>query len=128
MIAVQIWQSILNALGSILAWLYSIIPSYGIDIIILTILIRLMLLPLGVKQIRSMQATQALQPKMKALQQKYKGDRQRLNEEMMKLYREHGYNPLSGCLPLIAQLPVLIALFGVLQYPKGLTHIPTDSK
>jgi len=119
MIAVQIWQSILNALGSVLAWLYSIIPSYGIDIIILTIMIRLLLLPLGVKQIRSMQATQALQPKLKALQQKYKNDKQRLYQETQNLYKEYGYNPLSGCLPLLLQLPVLIALFAVLRTQGG---------
>jgi YidC/Oxa1 family membrane protein insertase len=133
MIAVQIWQSILNALGSFLAWLYSIIPSYGIDIIILTIIIRLLLLPLGVKQIRSMQATQALQPKLKALQQKYKNDKQRLYQETQNLYKEYGYNPLSGCLPLLLQLPVLIALFAVLRTQGGYIaqgnggHIPKSS-
>ncbi len=127
MIGVEIWQTILGGLGWVLARLYDFIPNYGVSIILLTILIRLLLLPLGVKQIRSMQATQALQPKIKALQTKYKGDRQKLNEEMMKLYKEHGYNPLSGCLPLLLQLPVLIALFAVLRYPTGLTHIPADS-
>jgi YidC/Oxa1 family membrane protein insertase len=83
-----------------------------------------LLLPLGIKQVRSMQAMQALQPKMKQLQQKYKGDRARMNEELMALYREHGVNPLSGCLPLLAQLPVLFALFAVLRFPTGMTHIP----
>jgi YidC/Oxa1 family membrane protein insertase len=125
--AFQPWQTILSGLGWVLARLYDFIPNYGVAIILLTVMIRLLLLPLGVKQIRSMQATQALQPKIKALQTKYKGDRQKLNEEMMKLYKEHGYNPLSGCLPLLLQLPVLIALFAVLRYPTGLTHIPADS-
>jgi len=127
MIAENVWQSILAGLGWVLARMYDVIPNYGVVIILLTIGIRLLLLPLGVKQIRSMQATQALQPKIKALQTKYKGDRQRLNEEMMKLYKEHGYNPLSGCLPLLLQLPVLITLFAVLRYPTNLTHIPSDS-
>jgi YidC/Oxa1 family membrane protein insertase len=132
-IGVEIWQSILNALGSVLAGLYSLIPSYGIDIIILTIAIRLLLLPLGVKQIRSMQATQALQPKLKALQQKYKNDKQRLYQETQNLYKEYGYNPLSGCLPLLLQLPVLIALFAVLRTQGGYIaqgnggHIPKSS-
>jgi YidC/Oxa1 family membrane protein insertase len=132
-IAVAIWQSILNGLGTFLARLYDFIPNYGVDIILLTILIRLLLLPLGVKQIRSMQATQALQPKIKALQQKYKGDRAKLNEEMMKLYKEAGHNPLSGCFPLLLQLPVLIALFSVLRTQGGYVaqgnggHIPKDS-
>jgi YidC/Oxa1 family membrane protein insertase len=128
MIAAAWWQSILNGLGWVLARLYDFIPNYGVAIIILTVAIRLLLLPLGVKQIRSMQATAALQPKMKALQQKYKGDRTKLNEEMMKLYKEYGYNPLSGCFPLLLQLPVLIALFAVLRFPTGLTHVPTESR
>jgi YidC/Oxa1 family membrane protein insertase len=126
-IAVVWFQAILNGLGWVLARLYDFIPNYGVSIIILTLAIRLLLLPLGVKQIRSMQATAALQPKIKQLQQKYKGDRQAMNQEMMKLYQEHGYNPLSGCFPLLAQLPVLIALFAVLQFPKGITHVPPQS-
>jgi len=64
---------------------------------------------------------------MKRLQQKYKGDRQRLSEEQMKLYKEHGVNPLGGCLPILAQFPVLIALYAVLRLPGGLTHIPETS-
>jgi len=127
-IAVVWFQSILNGLGWVLSRLYDFIPNYGVSIIILTLAIRLLLLPLGVKQIRSMQATAVLQPKIKQLQQKYKGDRQAMNAELMKLYQEHGYNPLSGCFPLIAQLPVLIALFAVLQFPKGVTHIPDNSR
>jgi YidC/Oxa1 family membrane protein insertase len=128
MIAYAPWQAILDGLGWLLARLYDFIPNYGVAIILLTVIIRLLLLPLGVKQIRSMQATQALQPKLKALQAKYKGDRQRLYEETQKLYKEYGHNPLSGCLPLLLQLPVLIALFSVLRYPTGITHIPTESK
>jgi YidC/Oxa1 family membrane protein insertase len=128
MIAVAWFQAILSGLGWLLARLYDVVPNYGVAIIIFTLGIRLLLLPIGVRQFRSMQATAVMQPKMKALQQKYKNDRQRLYEETQKLYREYGYNPLSGCLPLLAQLPVLICLFAVLQFPKGLTHIPTDSK
>ncbi len=130
MIALGPWQGVLNGLGWVLASLYKLIPSYGVDIILLTIAIRLLLLPLGVKQIRSMQATQALQPKLKALQQKYKNDKQRLYQETQNLYKEHGYNPLSGCLPLLLQLPVLIALFSVLRTQGGFVaqghggHIP----
>jgi YidC/Oxa1 family membrane protein insertase len=127
-IAVVWFQAILDAFGWVLARFYDVVPNYGVAIILLTLVIRILLLPLGIKQIRSMQATAVMQPKMKAIQQKYKHDRQRQQEEMMKLYKEYGYNPLSGCFPLLAQLPVLIALFAVLQFPKGLTHIPTDSK
>jgi len=125
-----LWNGILDALGQVLAFIYQIIPNYGVAIILLTLLIRLVLLPLGIKQVRSMQAMQAVQPKVKELQKKYKSDKQKLNEETMKLYREHGVNPLSGCLPLLAQLPVLIALFAVLRVTGGniSTHIPRDSE
>lgn len=127
MIALAPFQSVLSGLGWVLAQLYDFTKNYGLAIILLTLGIRLLLLPLGVKQIRSMQATQAMQPKIKAIQAKYKGDRQRQNEEMMKLYKEHGYNPLSGCLPMLLQLPVLICLFAVLRMPGGLAHIPANS-
>lgn len=128
MIANAVVQSVLDGLGAVLAFLYSVIPNYGVAIILFTLAVRLLLLPLGIKQVRSMQAMQAIQPKVKALQQKYKGNRQRVNEEVMALYKEHGVNPLSGCLPLVAQLPILFALFAVLQVPKALTHIPEDSR
>ena len=120
----QVFQGLLNALGWFLARVYDLIPNYGVAVIVLTLFIRVLLLPLAVKQIRSMQAMQAIQPKIKELQRRHKGDRQKLNEEMMKLYQERGVSPFGGCLPLLAQFPVLIALFAVLNFPKGLTHIP----
>lgn len=89
--------------------------SWGAAIIGLTVVIRLAILPLTFKQVRSMQALQRLQPEMKKLQQRYKDDKQRLNEELMKFYREHGVNPLGSCLPLILQLPFFFSLFGVLR-------------
>ncbi len=124
LIAVAWWQGLLDGLGNVLAFIYSLVPNYGLAIILFTLGIRLLLLPLGIKQVRSMQSMQAIQPQMKALQQKYKGNRQKLNEEVMKLYRENRVNPFMGCLPLLAQVPELIALFAVLQFPLGLTHIP----
>src|SRR5919198_1328654 len=128
MIAVVVWwQGLLDGLGSVIAFFYGLIPNYGVTIILFTLAIRVVLLPLGIKQIRSMQAMQAIQPKLKALQQKYKGNRQKLNEETMALYKEHGVNPFGGCLPLVLQFPVLIALFAVLRVPGGLSHIPQDS-
>jgi YidC/Oxa1 family membrane protein insertase len=123
-IALAWWQGILNFLGAVLAYFYKVIPNYGIAIILLTVAMRVVLLPLGIKQIRSMQAMQTIQPKAKAIQQKYKGDRQKISEETMKLYKEAGVNPLGGCVPILLQFPLLIALFGILQFPKGLTHIP----
>src|ERR1041385_9064464 len=121
------FQTLLDAVGQVIAFIYRLIPNYGVAIIVLTLAVRGVLLPLAVKQIRSMQAMQVIQPKLKELQRKYKGDRQKLNEAMMNLYKEHGYNPLSGCFPLLAQFPVLIALFAVLRVPSGLSHIPQNS-
>ncbi|MBI4260618.1 MAG: membrane protein insertase YidC [Actinobacteria bacterium] len=122
------WQPLLNGLGSVLAWLYDLIPNFGVAIILLTVGIRLVLLPLGIKQIRSMHAMQALQPRIKALQTKYKGNKQKLSEETMRLYREHGVNPLSGCWPLLLQLPILIALYSVLRFPQQPLHLPAESE
>src|SRR5947209_6341372 len=127
MIALVWWQAILSFLGAILAYFYKVIPNYGVAIILLTLAMRVVLLPLGIKQIRSMQAMQTIQPKVKAIQQKFKGDRQRINEETMKLYKEFGVNPLGGCLPIVLQFPLLIALFAVLRVPGGIRHIPHEA-
>jgi YidC/Oxa1 family membrane protein insertase len=126
-VAVTWFQSLLNGIGAVLAWLYDLIPNYGVAIIVLTLAIRVLLLPLAVKQIRSMQAMQAIAPKQKELQRKFKGNRQRIQEETMRLYKEEGVNPLSGCFPILAQFPVLIALFAVLSVPKGLPHVKGNS-
>ncbi|MGH2830466.1 MAG: YidC/Oxa1 family membrane protein insertase [Actinomycetota bacterium] len=107
--------AILKFLGALLNGIYQVVPSYGVAIILLTIVVRLVLFPLAVKQIRSMTAMQRIQPRLKELQQKHKGDRQKLNEEMMKLYREHGVNPFGGCFPMLLQLPVFIALYAVIR-------------
>ena len=88
--------------------------AWGLSIVLLTIAMRLILFPLFVKQIKNQRAMQVLQPKMKELQAKYKNDKEKLNQEMMALWKEHGANPLAGCLPLILQIPVFIALFRVL--------------
>jgi YidC/Oxa1 family membrane protein insertase len=103
-----------SALGHVLSFFYDLIPNYGVAIILLTIFVRIILLPLTIKQTKSMQKMQRIGPEMKALQAKHKGDKQKLNEEMMKLYKEHQVNPLGGCLPLLMQFPVFIALFRVL--------------
>jgi YidC/Oxa1 family membrane protein insertase len=89
--------------------------SWGFAIIGLTIVVRLVLLPLTLKQFKSMQSLQRLQPEIKALQAKYKEDKQRLNQEMMKFYQENKVNPLGSCLPLVAQMPIFIALFYMLR-------------
>ncbi len=101
-------RHILNALHSVgLPWAWSIVG--------LTIIVRMLLVPLTVKQIHSMQNMQAHAPQMKEIQRKYKGDRTKLNEELMKFYKENNINPAASCLPLLAQLPVFIGLFYTLR-------------
>ena len=111
------FQWLLNGIGSVLAWLYDVVGNFGIAIIILTILFRIVLLPIGIKQIKSMQLMQALQPKIKEIQKKYKGNRQKASDETMKLYQEYGANPLSGCLITLLQFPILIAMYSVIRAP-----------
>src|SRR3954447_18381898 len=90
--------------------------SWGMSIIGLTIVIRLVILPLTFRQVRSMQSLQRLQPQMKALQERYKDDKQRLNQEMMAFYKEHKVNPASACLPVLLQLPFFLSLFYMLRH------------
>ena len=107
-------------LANLLAFFYSLIPNYAIAIALLTLTVMLVLSPLTVKSTRSMLAMQKLQPEIKALQAKHKGgDRQKLNEEMMALYKEHKVNPVAGCLPMLLQAPVFIILYNVI---RGLSH------
>jgi len=94
--------------------------SYGWAIILLTIIIKIVTIPLTRKQLQSTKATQELQPKLKALQEKYGKDRQKLSEEQMKLYKEAGVNPMGGCLPLLVQLPILWGLYQALYVVAGL--------
>jgi YidC/Oxa1 family membrane protein insertase len=122
------WQALLNGLGWVLAQIYDFVPNYGVSIIMLTVVIRLILLPLGIKQIRSMQHMQIVQPRIKQIQQKYKGNKQRQQEEIMKLYREYGVNPFSGCWPVLLQFPILIAMYSVLRWPQHPIHVPLESK
>ena len=128
MIALVPFQMLLDGMGWILARIYDVIPNWGVSIIVLTVLIRLVLLPLGVKQIRSMQSMQIIQPKVKQIQQKYKGNKQKQQEEIMNLYREHGVNPFSGCWPVLLQFPILIAMYSVVRFPQYPVHIPETSK
>lgn len=87
------------------------LPSYGLAIVIMTIIVKLVLYPLTKKQIESTKAMMSIQPKMKALQEKYKDDKQRLNLELANLYKTEGVNPLAGCLPLLVQMPIMIGIF-----------------
>src|ERR687897_1256745 len=127
MIALAPWQALLDGLGWVVAQIYEFIPNYGVTIILLTIVIRLVLLPLGIKQVRSMQHMQIVQPRIKQVQQKFKGNKQRQQEEIMKLYKEYGVNPFSGCWPVLLQFPILIAMYSVLRFPQHPIHVPAES-
>ncbi|MFU8839522.1 MAG: membrane protein insertase YidC [Nitriliruptoraceae bacterium] len=140
----SIGQSIMAFLEAVLTFLHGLVEpvfgvhSWGWAIILLTLAVRVLLLPLAIKQTRSMRAMQAIQPKMKAIQAKYKVDRdlmrkdperyrakkQKMNEEMMALYQEEGVNPAASCLPLLAQAPVFIALFWAIRGMDELQNAP----
>jgi len=111
-----LFDAAIGLLQDLLTFFYGVTVSlgmanYGIAIILITLAIKLVLYPLTVKQVKGMKAMQDLQPKMKALQEKYKGNSEKLNKEMAILYKESGVNPLSGCLPLIVQMPILMGIF-----------------
>ena len=107
-----------------LRFFYSLFPNYGVAIILMTLLIRLILYPLTLKQTRSMAEMQKLQPKLKDIQDRYRDDRQKMNEEVMKLYAKHKVNPLGGCLPLLLQLPIIMALYNTLRIAVELRKAP----
>jgi YidC/Oxa1 family membrane protein insertase len=114
-----------DLIGWLLAFFYGLVPNLGIAIILLTCTVMLLLFPLTAKQARSMLAMQEIQPELKKLQAKHKGDRQKLVEEQQRLFQEHKVNPLGGCLPLLAQFPVFISLFSVLR--STYKNVPLDS-
>jgi YidC/Oxa1 family membrane protein insertase len=112
----NIFQPLIDLFDAVLVFFHDTIGfSWGFSIIALTVCVRALLVPLTLKQFKSMQGLQKLAPEMKALQEKYKGDKQRLQEETMKLYREHKVNPFGSCLPLVMQLPVFLSLFYMLR-------------
>jgi YidC/Oxa1 family membrane protein insertase len=116
MILAGILSPIEGPLTSLLEWLHgSVGLTWAWSIIALTLLVRIVIVPLTVKQIRSMQKLQQHAPELKAIQQKYKNDKQRMNEEVMKFYRENKVNPAASCLPILVQIPIFIALFFVLR-------------
>jgi YidC/Oxa1 family membrane protein insertase len=111
----DIWSGIVAAMNWLLQGTYHLTGNYGVAIILLTILVKLVLLPLTLKQTRSMVAMQKIQPEIRKLQEKYKDDKEKLSQEMMKFYKENKVNPFGGCLPLILQMPMFIALYTVLR-------------
>jgi YidC/Oxa1 family membrane protein insertase len=114
--AANILQPLIDLANSVLQFFHdSAGLSWGMSIIALTVVTRAVLIPLTYKQLKGMRALQALQPQIKELQEKYKNDKQRMQQEMMRIYKENKVNPFASCIPLIAQLPVFFTLFHVLR-------------
>lgn len=111
-----ILNPLVEILKTILVFFHNhVYPNYGVDIILLTIVVRIAMMPLTLTQIKSQTQMQKIQPQVNKIKQEYKNDREKINMETMKIYRENKINPLSGCLPLLLQLPILFALFMLLQ-------------
>ena len=106
-----------SAFGFVLKLIYDIVSNYGLSIILLTLLIKIIVLPLTLKQQKAMTNMQRIQPKLQEIQEKYKDDKEKASQETMKLYKEYGVNPMGGCLPLLIQFPILIAFYQVIQKP-----------
>jgi YidC/Oxa1 family membrane protein insertase len=107
------------SLTSFFTWVlvatHSVVPNYGVAIILITVVVRVLMYPVMQRQMRSMKRMSDMQPRLKEIQEKYADDRERQSQEMMKLYRESGFNPLASCLPMLLQLPVFIGLYYALQ-------------
>src|SRR5918994_3171119 len=108
--------------ASLLAWFYSLVNNYAIAIALIAVVVMLIITPLTLKSTKGMLEMQRLAPELRRLQQQYRNDRTKLNEETMKLYQEHKVNPMSSCLPLLAQMPIFLIMFRVLH---GLTYQPS---
>jgi YidC/Oxa1 family membrane protein insertase len=108
----------------VLVFFYGFLKNYGLAIILLTIIIKLLFWPLTHKSYASMKAMQKLQPEMQKLREKFKSDKERLNKELMELYKKHSVNPLGGCLPMLVQIPVFFALYKVLLDSIALRQAP----
>ena len=108
---------IAKPLGMFLGWLYGILGSYGLAIVVFTVIVKLILYPLYAKQISSTAAMSTVQPKMQEIQKKYANDKEMMNQKMADLYREEGINPMGGCLPMLIQMPIIFGLFALLRNP-----------
>lgn len=120
----NIVKAVAKPLFYVLRFLHDFTHNYGISIILLTVGIKLLFVPLQYKSYKSMKDMQQVQPKVLALQTKYKDDRERLNRELIKLYRDHKVNPVGGCLPMLLQMPVFVALFNILYMTIDLRQAP----
>jgi YidC/Oxa1 family membrane protein insertase len=110
-----VWDAFLHGIFIVIDWFYGFAGDWGLAIILITILFRILIYPITRKQFKSTYQMQKMQPLIKEVQAKYAGDQARQNEEMQKIYKEAKFNPLSGCLPMLLQMPIFLALFGVLR-------------
>jgi YidC/Oxa1 family membrane protein insertase len=110
-----VWEAFQHAIFVVIDWFYGIAHDWGLAIILITILFRILIYPITRKQFKSTYQMQKLQPLIAEIKEKYAGDQQRQNEETMKIYQEAKFNPLSGCLPMLLQMPIFIALYWVLR-------------
>jgi YidC/Oxa1 family membrane protein insertase len=118
------WDLILNPFITVITLLYSVLANNAVlAIIVFTVLVRLLMYPLSMQQLRSSKEMQKLQPELKKLQEKYKNDREKLAQEQMRLYKEHGVNPFGGCLPLLIQLPIWIGLYQAINHALAATPL-----
>ncbi|MCW5782102.1 MAG: membrane protein insertase YidC [Nitrospirales bacterium] len=120
----SIVKAVAKPLFSVLRFIYDYTHNYGVAIILLTFGIKLLFVPLQYKSYKSMQGMQTIQPKVLALQEKFKDNKEKLNQELMKLYKEHKVNPVGGCLPMVLQMPVFVALFNILYMTIDLRQAP----
>lgn len=120
----SIVKAVAKPLFSVLRFIYEYTHNYGVAIILLTLGIKLLFVPLQYKSYKSMQGMQTIQPKVLALQEKLKDNKEKLNQELMKLYKEHKVNPVGGCLPMVLQMPVFVALFNILYMTIDLRQAP----
>ena len=109
--------AISNLFGYILNYIYQFVQNYGVSIILFSIFLKLILLPLSIKQQKTMKKTAKIQVKVKELQEKYKNDQMKMNQEMMDLYKKENMSPFSGCLTSIIQIILLFAMFGLVRNP-----------
>jgi YidC/Oxa1 family membrane protein insertase len=117
-------KAVAKPLYLVLRFLYEYTHNYGVTIILLTVAIKLLFVPLQYKSYKSMKDMQSIQPKVVAMQAKYKDDRERLNRELIKLYKDHKVNPVGGCLPMLLQMPVFVSLFNILYMTIDLRQAP----
>ncbi|MGZ4162696.1 MAG: YidC/Oxa1 family membrane protein insertase, partial [Tumebacillaceae bacterium] len=118
----NVWGKFVGIVSDGLDYFFRLTGDYGFAILIVTLIVRLIIFPLMMKQIRYQKAMQAIQPELKAIRDKYKDDKEKINQETMKLFQQYGANPLSGCFPIIIQMPVLFALYQAINTNFALKH------